>query len=71
MTGARSGPVVVGSVYVHAPFCARRCQYCDFAVTVEKRPDERAWLRAIGAELTRVYEALRKDRQRLGQIRRT
>jgi oxygen-independent coproporphyrinogen-3 oxidase len=43
--------VEVGSVYVHAPFCARRCFYCDFAVTVDRRPDPAPWLEAVGREL--------------------
>ncbi len=38
------------SIYVHAPFCARRCPYCDFAVTVDGAPPVRAWLRALAAE---------------------
>ena len=21
----------IGALYVHAPFCARKCSYCDFA----------------------------------------
>jgi len=41
----------VASVYVHAPFCARRCVYCDFAVQVRRRGDPREWLDAIGGEL--------------------
>lgn len=40
----------IQSVYVHAPFCARRCFYCDFAVTVDRSPDPRSWLAAIAAE---------------------
>ena len=39
------------NVYVHAPFCARRCCYCDFAVEVNRRPDGAGWLRAIRTEL--------------------
>lgn len=42
---------MIGNVYVHAPFCARRCCYCDFAVTVDRRPDSTRWLDAIRTEL--------------------
>ena len=41
----------VGSLYVHAPFCARRCFYCDFAVKVAPQGDPREWLEALGGEL--------------------
>lgn len=44
----------VGAVYVHAPFCARRCFYCDFAVSVRRTGDAAEWLDAIGAELAVV-----------------
>lgn len=44
-------PGPIRSVYVHAPFCARRCPYCDFAVTVNRKGDGEGWLRAIGREL--------------------
>ncbi len=37
----------VRSVYVHAPFCARRCFYCDFAVTVSRTGDLAGWLGAL------------------------
>lgn len=40
----------VGAVYVHAPYCARRCVYCDFAVDVEARPDTARWLDAVTQE---------------------
>ena len=44
-------PGPVRSVYVHAPFCARRCFYCDFAVTVSRQGDAGAWLTALSGEL--------------------
>lgn len=44
-------PTRVDSVYVHAPFCARRCVYCDFAVSVRRSGDLEAWISALEAEL--------------------
>ena len=41
----------IRSVYVHAPFCARRCFYCDFAVQVRREGDAQAWIRALAGEL--------------------
>ena len=49
-------PTSVRSIYVHAPFCARRCVYCDFAVTVRRTGDLPAWLDALTAELDMVEQ---------------
>ena len=39
-------------IYVHIPFCARRCPYCDFAVTINARADFRAaYVDALTREL--------------------
>jgi len=38
-------------VYVHWPYCAAKCPYCDFNSHVRREIPEAAWLDAIGKEL--------------------
>ena len=50
----RAPATTVGSVYVHAPFCVHRCDYCDFAVHVSERGDLAAWREALERELLAI-----------------
>ena len=41
-------------VYLHVPFCARRCSYCDFSIAVRKSIPAQEYVDAILAELSTV-----------------
>src|SRR5581483_12039176 len=38
-------------IYVHWPFCAAKCPYCDFNSHVRTQVDESGWVSAIEKEL--------------------
>jgi oxygen-independent coproporphyrinogen-3 oxidase len=40
-------------LYVHVPFCARRCSYCDFAIAVRREVPSRAFVAAVLGEWQR------------------
>lgn len=44
-------------VYLHVPFCARRCSYCDFSIAVRREVPVDEYLAALEAELTVRFDA--------------
>lgn len=43
--------IVPRHVYLHVPFCARRCSYCDFSIAVRRDVPVDEYLAALEAEL--------------------
>jgi oxygen-independent coproporphyrinogen-3 oxidase len=49
-------------IYVHWPFCAAKCPYCDFNSHVRNAVDESGWIAAIEKELDWTAGAQGEDR---------
>ncbi len=67
--GASSGGVrrrsdSAAGIYVHVPFCARQCPYCDFAVDVRRTIPHREYADALIAEFDHRRAALSGRRVR-------
>lgn len=43
-------PSVYEHLYVHVPFCARRCSYCDFAIAIRREVPWRAFADSVARE---------------------
>ncbi|MDR3525801.1 MAG: radical SAM family heme chaperone HemW, partial [Rhizomicrobium sp.] len=55
-------------LYVHWPFCAAKCPYCDFNSHVRVAVEEEAWVAAILREMTFVAEAQGEERPLLQTV---
>lgn len=47
------GPVTPFGVYVHIPFCSRRCDYCAFATWTDRDHLQERYLRALAVDIAR------------------
>jgi putative oxygen-independent coproporphyrinogen III oxidase len=55
-------------LYVHWPFCAAKCPYCDFNSHVRTSIDEAGWAQAVLREMTHVAELQGANRPLLQTI---
>lgn len=61
MTRSPSAVRSARSAYVHVPFCARRCGYCDFSVVAGRDDLAERYFAALARELGRLGEPLAVD----------
>ncbi len=55
-------------IYIHWPFCAAKCPYCDFNSHVRSEIDEQGWVDAIARELSYVAALQGEERPKVGTV---
>ncbi len=48
-------------IYIHLPFCARKCNYCDFYSVVSGEEEKKAYIKALKREIEERVEYLSCD----------
>ncbi len=59
MSADEAPPWMGTSAYVHVPFCARACPYCDFDFVVGRRPDVDGYVDALSRQADAAWGATR------------
>jgi len=55
-------------LYVHVPFCARRCSYCDFSIAVRRDVPVREYVEALTTELDLRFPGSPTDQRTLDTL---
>ena len=55
-------------LYLHVPFCTRRCSYCDFAIAVRREAPSEAYVEAVLKEWS-LWQADPVWEQQLAEVR--
>jgi oxygen-independent coproporphyrinogen-3 oxidase len=56
------------ALYIHIPYCVRKCRYCDFVSFSYSREDADAYLRALFGEIERWGELLKASEIAVGTV---